>query len=103
MKAKDIELREENRQYYEDEDIEDSKSLHSFLVEEMEVDLNKDNKFAQMAEELERSQKVFLLVLKWLNMLMYSSKNSIRFCTYIKSIVWKYLNLRVALHQILSL
>ena len=64
MKAKDIELREENRQYYEDEDIEDSKSLHSFLVEEMEVDLNKDNKFAQMAEELERSQKVFLLVLK---------------------------------------
>ena len=64
MKAKDIELREENRQYYEDEDIEDSKSLHSFLVEEMEVDLNKDNKFAQMAEELERSQKVVLLVLK---------------------------------------
>jgi len=64
VKAKDIELREENRQYYEDEDIEDSKSLHSFLVEEMEVDLNKDNKFAQMAEELERSQKVVLLVLK---------------------------------------
>lgn len=64
VRVKDIELREENKQFYENEREEISKHVSNSLVEEIEPELQgKDNIFAQFAESTKLSQKVNRLIL----------------------------------------